>query len=360
MSESIHRADSFDAHAKVPEVSKETGELFFISDAATTQDFPHDAAHGVFEFAATTRVNDALHALADRGFLSAPVWDEEKRAYLGFVDVFDLCSLVVGVDLIAHLLPASVFRKHQRIDEKPTTLASLFQDDGGADAFSKWDPVFEGAPFKDVVRILASGARRVPVVSRATGRVTQIISQSAVVAALYERFRAHPDKVLVDSPASTGIGIKPVFIVRDYDETRLAFLTMVDKRISAVGVVESATGELLTCISSKDIRMVPKLETALTSGRSVLDLPCREFVALVRRTTEKLGKSHAAIVTCEEHAPLCTVLGKLAATKMHRVFIVDKDNKPVGIVSVSDVLVALNEIQPQQRAAGSSASKASA
>jgi len=172
MSVSIHRADSFDAHAKVPEVSKATGELFFISDAATTEDFPYDAAQGVFEFPATTRVNDAMHALADRGFLSAPVWDEEKQAYLGFLDVFDLCSLVVGVDLIAHLLPASVFRKHQRIDEKPTTLASLFQNDGGAEAFCKWDPVYEGAPFKDVVRILANGARRVPVVSRKTGRVT--------------------------------------------------------------------------------------------------------------------------------------------------------------------------------------------
>lgn len=354
MSDAIHRSDSFDSQAKIPAVNPQS--LFFVSEDATVEQFPSNDA-GIFEFPSTARINDAMHALADKGVLSAPVWDEANKKYLGFVDVFDLMTLVVGVDLVAHLLPSSMINKQARIGDKPATLEVLFADDAG-ETFCKWVPVYEGAKFKDVVRILASGARRVPVLSRATGRVTKIISQSAVVAALYERIRTTPQQVLIDTPASTGIGLKPVICVNDEDETRLAFQTMVDKRISAVGVLDSSTGELLTCISSKDIRMVPKIEGVIETGKSVLDLTCREFVALVRRATEKLGKSHATVVTVEENAPLSVVLGKLAATRMHRVFIVDKHRKPVGVVSVSDVLVALQEVQPH--AAPSAASPAAA
>ena len=133
--------------------------------------------------------------------------------------------------------------------------------------------------------------------------------------------------------------------MKDTDQARSAFQLMVDKRVSSVCIVDE-NGEILTAISTKDIRLLPRLESAGLDRTNLLDMNVREFVGLVRRVTELDGKSRAACVTVELNTPLATVLGKLAATKMHRVYVIDAHRKPVGVISVSDVVVALAAVQP--------------
>jgi len=147
------------------------------------------------------------------------------------------------------------------------------------------------------------------------------------------------------TPGMTGLGIKDVFTVKESDQAREAFQLMVDKRVSSICIVDEQ-GEILTAISTKDIRLLPRLESAGLVRNNLLDMNAREFVSLVRRVTEIDGKSRAACVTVELNTPLATVLGKLAATKMHRVYVTDVQHKPVGVISVSDVVVALAQIQP--------------
>jgi len=311
----------------------------------TTKDVPFKGE--ILEFNTKVTLGKALHSLADHGVLSAPVWDEEKKTYLGFVDVFDLMTLAVGVDVLMHILPESMLKKPRSTEEfafqKEMTLGEMMKDQP-QNAFNPWCPVTEGASFKEVVQLLSSKARRVPVLSKTTGKVIQIISQSQICALLYERVKA--GGVLNDTtPGTSGIGLKPVFSVKDNDQARDAFQLMVDQRVSSVCVVDE-NGEILTAVSTKDIRLLPRLEAAGLQRNNLLDMNIREFVGLVRRTTELDGKSHAACVTVELNTPLSVVLGKLAATRMHRVFIIDEHRKPVGVVSVSDVVVALEQIQP--------------
>jgi CBS-domain-containing membrane protein len=320
--------------------------FFFIQDSATTRDVPF---HGkVLEFDTKMTLGQALHSLADHGVLSAPVWDEEKKKYLGFIDVFDLMTLAVGVDVLMHILPDSVIKKPRAEDlafQKEMTLGEMMEGQPES-AFNPWCPVEEGAKFKDVVKLLASKARRVPVLSKTTGKVVQIISQSQVCQLLYERVKA--GGVLSDTtPATSGLGLKPVIAVKDTDQARDAFQLMVDKKVSSVAIVDE-TGEILTAVSSKDIRLLPRLESAGLERNNLLDMNIREFVGLVRRVTERDGKSHAACVTVELNTPLSHVLGKLAATKMHRVYVIDAQRKPVGVISVSDVVVALEQLQPPE------------
>ena len=178
--------------------------------------------------------------------------------------------------------------------------------------------------------------------SQTTGRVIQIISQSAVVQLLHERLK---NDVLPDTPMNSGVGIKEVFSVSENDKAREAFEMMVEKNISAVAVLDT-DGELLSCISTKDIRVLPRIESAGLEGTNPLDLTAREFVSLVRRMLEKDGKTHAACVTVPANASLSLVLGKMAVTKVHRVFIVDDNHKAVGVISSSDVLYVLQQAQP--------------
>lgn len=253
-------------------------------------------------------------------------------------------SLAVGVDILMQVLPGEMV-KRSRSDEslQELTLEEMLD---GSSGFCPWIPVEEGCPFRVVVRLLATKARRIPVISKTTGRVIQIISQSQITALLYERVQA--GKVLTDSsPGSTGFGVKPVFCVSDSAPAREAFQVMVEKSVSSVCVVDE-DGAIVTALSTKDIRLLPRLESAGLERANLLDKTVREFVALVRMVSERDGKTHAAAVTVELNTPLVQVLGKLAATKMHRVYIQDEHRKPVGVVSVSDVLVSLEQIQPDR------------
>lgn len=354
----VHREDSFDEVASIKHVSGPA--FFFVSDAATTQDFP-PPPRPVLEFDADENMNAALRELAMAQVLSAPVWDSKANRYLGFVDVFDLATLAVGVDIISHLIPGNLLLHHKKQRNEEIKLRTIFTKEPGEkdDTFCKWTPVYEGEKLKTVLALLASETRRVPILSKTTGRVVNIISQSAVVHELYERIRSE-GIVLSDTPLSSGIGLKKVCTVTTEDTARTAFQAMVENRISAVGIVDPESGELITALSSKDIRLLPHVESAGLESRNPFDLSSREFVSLIRRVTETDGKAHAACVVVGEDQPLSLVIGKLAATKMHRVFVVDKQKKPVGVISVSDVIFALQQIQPQSSSGTSSSSSSTA
>jgi len=143
------------------------------------------------------------------------------------------------------------------------------------------------------------------------------------------------------------VGIKEVLGVGENDKARDAFDMMVEKNISAVAVFD-VDGALLSCISTKDIRVLPRIESAGLDGVNPLDLTAREFVSLVRLATEKDGKTHAACVAVPVDSSLSVVLGKMAATKVHRVFIVHQDRRAVGVISASDIIFILNNAQPRE------------
>lgn len=47
------------------------------------------------------------------------------------------------------------------------------------------------------------------------------------------------------------------------------------------------------------------------------------------------------IITCTPQSTLAEVLTRLAKSRIHRIYVVDKHNKPIRVVTLSDVLAAL-------------------
>lgn len=87
--------------------------------------------------------------------------------------------------------------------------------------------------------------------------------------------------------------------------------------------------------------MFPKLDIANIQGKSLLSKSAREYVSMARLVFEKQGKSHASVASIGLNTPLQTAVGKLAETKMHRIFIVDESRNVTGVISVSDVVKLL-------------------
>jgi len=343
---SEHKIDAHDTAT----VNTTRTPWFRVPASVTAKHFPFKP-ETLVEISADDRIDHAFHKLVASNVLSAPVYDEKAKQYLGFFDVTDVLSLHFGMKLMLSCIPeegeeAESFEEGESDSGELTAhgkVASLF----GANAASRpagtsWQPVDENTPLMDVLRLLSGSARRVPVVSSETGRVVKIISQSAVVSEVYASVTkaTHLPEEFKLTPRQTGIGMKKVMTVRDSTPVKTAFQLMVKEDVSAVGVVDEED-KIFSCVSTKDIRLMPSIDRTAMDGRALLNHSTREYIALARRASEVSGKSHAPVAVVGLDTPLLTVIGKLAATKMHRIFLIDQQNKAVGVISVSDIISLL-------------------
>ena len=348
-----------DAHDSATHAAT-SGSYFVVPESVTAKQFPFPGA--VFELDASLTVNQSLRLLGQQNVLSAPVWDAANKKYLGFLDVGDILGLAYGIDMLVSMLPENMIKKQKSIEVPEVTVGSLFEEGSTSTSWTKWCPVTPDAPFKEVLRLLATETRRVPVVDPSTGKVVKIISQSAVVTELYKRIKELGDKApsnLLETPKSTGIGLKAVMCIGEDDPARDAYMKITTEGCSAVGVLDNDK-KLLTTITTKDVRLLPRIEAAGLEGGSLLNMSAREYVSAIRLATEKDGKAHPSVVSVQDTTPLVSIIGRLAETRLHRVFIVDSTHRPVGVISVSDIIVLLMEEQNVARqkapAAGSGSS----
>jgi len=112
-----------------------------------------------------------------------------------------------------------------------------------------------------------------------------------------------------------------------------AFREMLINDVSAVPVVDSK-GQLVGSLSSTDIRGMTH------SNVKDLLLPVEEFIK------SRCGGEIPEPIVCSPEDTLETVIKALVNKKVHRVW-VTKETKPVGVISMSDVIgaVYLNKVQ---------------
>mmetsp|Transcript_11094 Transcript_11094/g.12697 ORF Transcript_11094/g.12697 Transcript_11094/m.12697 type:complete len:337 (-) Transcript_11094:57-1067(-) len=312
----------------------------------------------VVEVSASGNVKPAFEKLSKANILSAPVYDEAEKKYLGFFDLSDAVTMIFTLDMIISVIPdewidknnAAKMAKENEVDN--LKIADIFEPNESAndeifDKRAPFIPCTEDSSLAEVISTLGKNARRVPVMN-ADGRVSKIISQSLVTQiinnALEEKEKAGQPIPEIYSKSISEIpecANKEVFSVDASDTAREAFLKIMEKGVSACAVLDEDR-KLLSNISTKDIRIFKSLEEVIrakvTDGaKSFMDLPASEFIAKVRDVYEEKGQAHAAAVVVTPEATLRSVIAKLAATKMHRVFVVDKQRKPIGVVSVSDI-----------------------
>jgi CBS-domain-containing membrane protein len=74
------------------------------------------------------------------------------------------------------------------------------------------------------------------------------------------------------------------------------------------------------------------------------------FVHEVRKHMEQGGKTHAVVVAVSPSATFKHIVEKIATSHHHRVFLVDDEYRPVGVISVSDVckLLAMEMVKPAE------------
>jgi len=134
---------------------------------------------------------------------------------------------------------------------------------------------------------------------------------------------------------------KHVITIGSSEPALKAFKAMVDNRISSVGVLddEAEVGKLLSQISTSDV-----LPIAGTGKFALVALPALEFISTAREimdVVERRGRSRPGTITVNKTFTLRRVIERLAATKVHRVYVSETGGRVVGIISLKDILKAV-------------------
>lgn len=184
-------------------------------------------------------------------------------------------------------------------------------------------------PLSKVFDILGTTeSRRVPVVD-SEGKVLDIISQSNIMAFLHK----HEEELASSlSIRLDGIGSTNVITIRR-DETALDALQRMDeKHLGGIAILDT-DGSMMGNLSASDLKLYLRFPLALELHQPVL--------AFLQRVRSQETKTQAQLVAVRNTDKLSKVIAKLAATHMHRVFVMDSRRIPVKVISLTDVIRSL-------------------
>lgn len=303
----------------------ESGWLNPIFEEYPLGKFQKPASGGVICVDVDTTIANACATLSTNNILCAPVRDPSKPASAGwserYVGIVDFLGIVHWmVEKLGGELPDRFEQLVSLHDSFATTKVSELST---STRWGRFIPVDEDSnSFLDVMLILGKYMVHRVCVVKAGADLSNIITQSAVVEALKHStgdFRALEWRSLHDLGMD---GEREVVSVREDQTLFEAFKLIATRNVSALPVVD-ADGRLVGTLSARDVRFV-----LLNSEKYVfLRLPINKFPDLTRR-----------VETCAPQDSLRTVINKLVATKIHRVYLLDPSGRPDRVIALSDVI----------------------
>lgn len=283
---------------------------------------------GVIELPSTATPVEGFELLLKHNVLSCPVYDESTKSYIGFLDMRDLVSSIV----FAHEEQSLANTFNDRWAELMLIGMQRFGTAVTVTYLSRrnpFRPILATATLLQVARALSTHLHRVPVVDADTGKCVSIISQSSLVHFL-QSHREDTKSELSQSIASLGLGLCRVISVASDVSAWQAFKTLEVNSVSGIAIVDR-DGRLVANTSARDLKHFVK-----NKGNLSLDAPIQDYLSRIRQRDfidEVHPSCSVSITTSISHC-----IGLLAATGYHRVFIVDGQGRPTGVVSVTDIL----------------------
>lgn len=272
-------------------------------------------------------VRKTFPTLVSHGIRSAPLWDAHKKLLVGMITVTDFIRILLHLDsenlsmedLERHTLHN--WKKILRPTRKP--LCSVGPDQS----------------LHEAINLLNKNrVHRLLMIDPFSGDVLYILSHKRILRFLFVYLNEFPEltffhKTLLDLKIGT---YDEILSVTESTTIKEAFQMLLEKDVSALPILDDndilidvyAKYEVLNLVSEKLY-----LNLSLTIG---------EVRNKKKDWEEKLQKCHSSITLYE-------ALEFIVRTESHRLLLVNKDNKLIGIVSLSDILLYLNRIIPTEK-----------
>jgi len=278
--------------------------------------------------------------LVQFNILSMPVWSKEKNQYLGFLDVFDLISFISFGTKYNQKPKDEKYFSHSMAIKLPewsgTTVGELLritqQATLNSDS-SRDGHIYVFEPYELVTRLLkpfgTAKTHRVLVHQKDDHEIYhtyRVLSQTDLVRFFAKNMQNLNQTILNADIESLGLTKGGIHTIATSESALDGFRKMdILQDTNALALVDQEQ-KLVGNLSASDLRGIT------TETMSQLQAPIIDF--LKSTCTNRPIKP----VTCTSKTPLRDVIQLAVDNKIHRVWVVDSVNTPVGVVTLSDII----------------------
>ena len=273
----------------------------------------------------TDSVEQAIAVLGKK-VLSVPVMDKKSKQCLGLLDMIDIANFLnkVAPDTT---LDANMLQSLE-IAGRAMALETVDQilNASGRDPFV---PAFEDSTAGMFIELFAQNIHRVPLADK-EGNLVGTVSQTDFIKYLNTHVVEGDMKTFAHKTvAELGLSPKPTISVNLHDAVLVAISLINEKGISGVAVIEDH-GKLIGNFSASDC-----------VGMYREQLP--SFLKPVGEFLEKHSPNSLKAVFCKPDSTILQVLNQMVESKVHHLYVVDGDCKPISIVSATDVMKCIRD-----------------
>ncbi|XP_065218472.1 5'-AMP-activated protein kinase subunit gamma-2 isoform X2 [Planococcus citri] len=265
-------------------------------------------------------VKKAFFALVDNGVRAAPLWDSVKQQFVGMLTITDF------IKILQKYYTSSNVTMDELEEHKLATWKKALPEQN-----CEMINIGPDVSLYDAIRVLIHNRiHRLPVIDPYTGNVLYILTHKRILRFLFLYINDLPkpsymNKTISDLKIGTYDNIETV---AEDTTIILALKKFVERRVSALPVVDEK-GRLVDIFAKFDV-----INLAAERTYNNLDIT-------LKKANEHRNEWFEGVHRCHITDTLYTVLEKIVRAEVHRLVVVDKEEKVIGIISLSDLLVFL-------------------
>ncbi|XP_015368180.1 PREDICTED: 5'-AMP-activated protein kinase subunit gamma-1 isoform X2 [Diuraphis noxia] len=313
-------ADPFLEKVKIKDLVEDESQIFvkFFRFHKTYDLIPTSAKLVVFD--TQLIVKKAFFALVYNGVRAAPLWDNKRQQFVGMLTITDFIRILQKYyssssssmeELEEHKLDTWRNELHQ---DRPQELISIGPD---------------MSLYYAIETLINNKIHRLPVIDPATGNVLYIVTHKRILRflLLYVRINDLPKPAyLSQSLEELKIGtFENIETVSEETSIILALKKFVERRVSALPMVDQE-GRLVDIFAKFDV-----INLAAERTYNNLDVT-------LKQANEHRSDWFEGVQKCHLTDTLYSVIEKIVRAEVHRLVIVDAEDKVIGILSLSDIL----------------------
>jgi len=274
------------------------------------------------------RIEEVAKILKEKNILAVPVFDNVKNSYIGIVDVLDMVGYTVWGTAFASKQPDIGFAKFEFSTD---TIGEVVANSARAKRLLVYEPT---DTLDKLMRDLSYFDHRALVSAKddRTGKHTyRLISQTDILKYLWKNSKNIEPRVLQAKLQELGL-VNPrgsnVYSISSTDKALNGFKQMFAHMVPAVAVVGEGK-KIIATLSASDLRGITseKLENIIS--------PIMDFL------NSQNGEKPAVPVTVSSTSTLEEAILKCITAKIHRVWVVNSAQEPIGVVSFSDMIKSI-------------------
>ncbi|XP_022170262.1 uncharacterized protein LOC111033695 isoform X2 [Myzus persicae] len=311
-------ADPFLEKVKIKDLVEDESQIFvkFFRFHKTYDLIPTSAKLVVFD--TQLIVKKAFFALVYNGVRAAPLWDNKRQQFVGMLTITDFIRILQKYyssssssmeELEEHKLDTWRNELHQ---DRPQELISIGPD---------------MSLYFAIQTLINNKIHRLPVIDPATGNVLYIVTHKRILRFLLLYINDLPKPAyLSQSLEELKIGtFENIETVSEETSIILALKKFVERRVSALPMVDQE-GRLVDIFAKFDV-----INLAAERTYNNLDVT-------LKQANEHRSDWFEGVQKCHLTDTLYSVIEKIVRAEVHRLVVVDAEDKVIGILSLSDIL----------------------